>query len=1298
MKQFPITFENNAFKTLGWTLVGLLILLILMESWRFLSKPANQTIGPQEQLENAGVTFQKKQQRFLRQTQELSETLTAQLRNGANTSRLYQTIKSYPEFWGTKLLRDGDPIVWDGFEIYPEESDRNVASLPDSISTHINKQNNVVYLQYDAQFNIQSDTNNVVPYHLSTAVRIEQSNALPIGDKSEYNLANLNIPQNTASISYNFFNTLPENTDNYITLRSTTGDSVGIAYIRQAEYNNSLQKWENNNWFWRSIYIAFFFVCISIVLSQWAERTSKWSALFFELSLIGIGWLVFYYLDIPSRWIPELKDAGINTTTIDSYKILGNYLKAGFFIFLIAISLFRKLNIDVNPVKKHQFLSTIFIGFFIGVGNLLAILTIIYSSFRLIENTSLQVLDLNIIPSFGTILVFIALGLAFYGLGLALVSINQFIIHSRKDHGKLISTLIAIGFIMALLVAQIFVPEILRLNWAVFLCLGSFAIIYFISYYRLQASLLSNQLSTLRILVLSSALLALVITPIIYYSYLERQDQNLKKVSADFVQNTDDFARDLTRKMLEELEQTLKGISPQDLDSRVPYIQGEFTSTVEDLLPANKRTYSLDLQLIKPRGELVANYSTDLNSPDWVNIFDLQRLSAAVSIEQITGRTNRPIVQQPELRNQGKYETFYRGWIPIFEGTSSDIVAWILCSVYKERPNFNKPIRAVLASLTYDDWNQSYAMAEYQNNQLHRYAQQGIPSYYPQYNDLLKTEQQALLNNSLVYYTSKKRQNTYRNLLTKEEPDRVIKISTVSPNFRNILFTFFKLNFVFLASGAACLVVLHLLRIKKFIFLNQHQRFKNRILDNFLLATLLFLLMLVFVTHYAIEQQNKEIVEQELFKKLESLTESTESNKLFQSGQRLSSSFTLDSLTAPLNADASFYNKRIVSESTTPQIFQQHLLSSSLSFPIYNRLYNIQERDALQNVQLASQNLLIGYRSVLSANNEPIAAIAIPTFVQSPKYDQQLLETISYLVVLYLFVFGIFILGTALIARQLTKPLHRIQHGLDKISTGDLDTTIPVTSNDEIGNLAEAYNTMVYQLKELQKELAQAEREAAWKEMAQQVAHEIKNPLTPMKLNIQHLKRQLKTNQVSIEELKPKIEQITQNLIDQIQSLSNIASDFSKFSQPLDKDFTKVEVNSILHSVKDLYQNDENIIIHTELAENEIEVNGIPDELRRVFINIIKNAFEAMPEGGKITIRSYTKKDSAFIEIEDNGAGISEEDKSKIFVPNFSTKSSGTGLGLAICKKVIEAHEGNISFASIKNKGTTFVIKLSLAE
>ncbi len=201
-----------------------------------------------------------------------------------------------------------------------------------------------------------------------------------------------------------------------------------------------------------------------------------------------------------------------------------------------------------------------------------------------------------------------------------------------------------------------------------------------------------------------------------------------------------------------------------------------------------------------------------------------------------------------------------------------------------------------------------------------------------------------------------------------------------------------------------------------------------------------------------------------------------------------------------------------------------------------------------------------------------------------------------------------------------------------------------------------------------------------------------------MKLNVQHLERQLKSDNQDPKELKKRVQKITDNLIDQIQSLNNIASDFSKFSQPLEEEFTKVNLASILKSVAELYKHDETVEIKFEADSNPAHVRGIADELKRVIINLVKNAYEAMSDnGGEIVLRLYHQQKHVFIEVEDNGRGIAEEDRPNIFVPNFSTKSSGTGLGLAICKKIIEAHEGSITFASVEGEGTTFVIKLPQA-
>ncbi|NIQ10493.1 MAG: HAMP domain-containing protein, partial [Aliifodinibius sp.] len=174
-------------------------------------------------------------------------------------------------------------------------------------------------------------------------------------------------------------------------------------------------------------------------------------------------------------------------------------------------------------------------------------------------------------------------------------------------------------------------------------------------------------------------------------------------------------------------------------------------------------------------------------------------------------------------------------------------------------------------------------------------------------------------------------------------------------------------------------------------------------------------------------------------------------------------------------------------------------------------------------------------------------------------------------------IFSFFILGASLISTQLTSPLEALRKGLKKISGGNLETTLPVKSQDEIGSLINAYNIMVYRLKDLQTDLAEAEREAAWKEMAQQVAHEIKNPLTPMKLNLQHLERQISHSDANLSTLKPKIRSLTANIIEQIESLNKIASDFSKFAKPVEQEFEPIEMNELVSQIGDLYGSERDI-------------------------------------------------------------------------------------------------------------------------
>lgn len=318
--------------------------------------------------------------------------------------------------------------------------------------------------------------------------------------------------------------------------------------------------------------------------------------------------------------------------------------------------------------------------------------------------------------------------------------------------------------------------------------------------------------------------------------------------------------------------------------------------------------------------------------------------------------------------------------------------------------------------------------------------------------------------------------------------------------------------------------------------------------------------------------------------------------------------------------------------------------------------------------------------------------------VLMPRGQNPLLYSLSSsIIVVFLACFGVFLFVMAFITRHVTQPLSALSTGLRRVATGELKSAIKITSQDEVGELANAYNVMIYRLQDLQEELAEAEREAAWSEMARQVAHEIKNPLTPMKLSLQHLSRVAGQESRSKEELLEDLRKTVDSVVRQIESLAHIASDFSRFARPLEASFEPVQVHQMLMEVAELYRHDPKINLVFDLVERDLTISGARDDLKRVFINLIKNSDEAMPDGGIILLRTYTYKENVIIEVVDNGDGIPVEEQSKIFTPNFSTKTSGTGLGLAICKKIIETHKGDISFASVPGAGTTFTITIPQA-
>jgi nitrogen fixation/metabolism regulation signal transduction histidine kinase len=247
--------------------------------------------------------------------------------------------------------------------------------------------------------------------------------------------------------------------------------------------------------------------------------------------------------------------------------------------------------------------------------------------------------------------------------------------------------------------------------------------------------------------------------------------------------------------------------------------------------------------------------------------------------------------------------------------------------------------------------------------------------------------------------------------------------------------------------------------------------------------------------------------------------------------------------------------------------------------------------------------------------------------------------------------------------------------------------------NDEVGELVRQYNRMVDELDESAQKLANSEREYAWREMAKQIAHEIKNPLTPMKLNIQQL---FKSWTDGVPGFEKKLERFTKNQIEYIDNLSSIATAFSSFAKIPEANPVSVDLLEQIKITLELFKGSDNITFRIGWPHDEkIFIYADKEQINSIFSNLIKNSIQSIPQGkdGIIKVSLEKQDDKIIVAVSDNGSGIPESLQKKMFTPNFTTKSSGTGLGLSIVKRYVENAGGRIWFESESEKGSVFTIE-----
>lgn len=398
------------------------------------------------------------------------------------------------------------------------------------------------------------------------------------------------------------------------------------------------------------------------------------------------------------------------------------------------------------------------------------------------------------------------------------------------------------------------------------------------------------------------------------------------------------------------------------------------------------------------------------------------------------------------------------------------------------------------------------------------------------------------------------------------------------------------------------------------------------------------------------------------------------------------------------NVDINFYdingNLKI---STQPYIYNKRLVSEKINPIAYFELHGNHSIRFIQSEEIGGFSYLSIYVPLTDESGNVYAYLNIPYLNSQNELTQEISGFLATLINLNAFIFLVAGGIAFFLTNRITASFSLIGEKMQQINLGKVNEEIVWSRNDEIGVLVTEYNKMVNKLESSAEALAKSEREGAWREMARQVAHEIKNPLTPMKLSIQYLQKAIQSGSPNIKELSQKM---AETLIEQIDQLSKIAGDFSQFANIGNVKMELFDINEAINSMVNLYKSFPNLDIAADLDATPNVIYSDKLQFNRLLTNLIKNAIEAGEKSTeRVSINIHTQKEQSAIVIvvKDQSGGIPAAMTHQLFKPNFTTKSSGTGLGLAICKGIVEKANGQIWFTTKENDGTSFFIRLPLA-
>ena len=462
------------------------------------------------------------------------------------------------------------------------------------------------------------------------------------------------------------------------------------------------------------------------------------------------------------------------------------------------------------------------------------------------------------------------------------------------------------------------------------------------------------------------------------------------------------------------------------------------------------------------------------------------------------------------------------------------------------------------------------------------------------------------------------------------------------------------------------------------------------------IATILF-----FISRY--ENNNREklsmaihIMEKEVKNSIDYGWNSHDTTSSIEKANRVELAETIKRISEIHGIDVNLYDLRgNLQASSLPLPYNKGIVSTLMDPVAYFHLHQNNEVQYFQKEKIGSLIYVSSYKPVIDEHGYNYAYLNIPYFTSETKLKEEISNFLVTIINLNAFIFLIAGIVALFIANKITRTFSLISEEMKKINLGKKNEAIHWTRNDEIGQLVNEFNKMVSKLDESALALAKTEREDAWREMAKQIAHEIKNPLTPMKLSMQYLQKAIDMDAPNVKELT---KSVANTLVEQIDHLSHIAGEFSQFANIENSKKELVDINQVLLNIIQLYRSDDLLELNYNIQPGKYFILADKTHLSRIFTNLLQNAKQAVDDSQKafVFINESIVENNIIISVKDHGQGIAEDIREKIFMPNFTTKSSGTGLGLAMIKRMTEYAGGNVWFDSVVGKSTTFYVEFPL--